>query len=745
MVNRKPGGRVCQALVYLSAPSPIWAEFYIADMDTCSYCDNRETANQTLLMYFGVDYYPEQWVHPYGGTPEQPEAAWERDAQLMAKAGVNVVRIGEYTWGLCEREEGKYDFAWLRRVMDTLARHDIKVVLGTPTSAPPVWLAQKHPEILPLDECGLLKHEGTRRAVCLASDVYWEYARKIVTEMARALGDHPQAIAWQIDNDVGGLQTEASFNEESRREWHLWLEAKYQTIARLNDCLGLSYWGQVVTTWEQVPMPKRAPTMHNPALLLDWNRFCSDTLVQFIKMQADVLHELCPTLPVTTNLRALQRLFDHFDMAEVVDFVSVETKTAITARSSELAADIDILRSLKKQNIRTPDGDCGFWAIEQKAGQVNWQDVNSLVRPGILRLFTYQLIARGASGVLYYHWRQPRIGNEKFYGAVLPHHLHEDNRVYREISQIGEELKLLAPVLQDTKVVPEVCILYSHENDWALQQPMQPNKHFNLREHIQLLYNALHDRNIPVDFARPTEDLSKYRLVFAPSLHLMAGGEADLLKLYVQNGGTLVGTFNTGLVDEHHIAPDTGYPHDLTDLFGLEVLEFDPLPPGEENHLVFKGNFPTNHMHPARLWCDIIEPKECQVVATYAKDFYAGRPAMTVNPFGLGKAVYLGTQSHQLFYYDLIAWLRQMCNLHPLLKVPDTVEVSLRQKDGTKVYFLLNHQSSPVRIQFYQPMHDFLTGNTFSGNYDLPPHGVLVLDEHPEAKAEPPGEAAATL
>lgn len=745
MVNRKPGGRVCQALVYLSAPSPIWAEFYIADMDTCSYCDNRETANQTLLMYFGVDYYPEQWVHPYGGTPEQPEAAWERDAQLMAKAGVNVVRIGEYTWGLCEREEGKYDFAWLRRVMDTLAKHDIKVILGTPTSAPPVWLARKHPEILPLDECGLLKHEGTRRAVCLASDVYWEYAKKIVAEMARALGDHPQAIAWQIDNDVGGLQTEASFNEESRREWHLWLEAKYQTIARLNDCLGLSYWGQVVTTWEQVPMPKRAPTMHNPALLLDWNRFCSDTIVQFIKMQADVLHELCPALPVTTNLRALQRLFDHFDMAEVVDFVSVETKTAITARSSELAADIDILRSLKKQNIRTPDGDCGFWAIEQKAGQVNWQDVNSLVRPGILRLFTYQLLSRGASGVLYYHWRQPRIGNEKFYGAVLPHHLHEDNRVYREISQIGEELKLLAPVLQDTKVVPEVCILYSHENDWALQQPMQPNKHFNLREHIQLLYNALHDRNILVDFARPTEDLSKYRLVFAPSLHLMAGGEADLLKLYVQNGGTLVGTFNTGLVDEHHIAPDTGYPHDLTDLFGLEVLEFDPLPPGEENHLVFKGNFPTNHMHPARLWCDIIEPKECQVVATYAKDFYAGRPAMTVNPFGLGKAVYLGTQSHQLFYYDLIAWLRQMCNLHPLLKVPDTVEVSLRQKDGTKVYFLLNHQSSPVRIQFYQPMHDFLTGNTFSGNYDLPPHGVLVLDEHPEAKAEPPGEAAAIL
>jgi beta-galactosidase len=357
-------------------------------------------------------------------------------------------------------------------------------------------------------------------------------------------------------------------------------------------------------------------------------------------------------------------------------------------------------------------------------------------------MFTYQLISRGASGVLFYHWRQPRIGNEKFYGAILPHHLEGTDRTFKEISQIGEELKLLAPALQGSTVDAEVCILYSHDNDWALQQPMQPNKFFSLRDHIQLIYNALHDRNIPVDFARPSEDLSKYRLVFAPSLHLLAAGEADRLKLYVQTGGTLVGTFNTGLVDEHHMAPDSGYPHDLTDLFGLEVLEFDPLPPGEENHLTFKGSFPTSHMHPARLWCDVIEPKECQVLATYAKDFYAGRPAMTMNAYGLGKAVYLGTKSHQHLYYDLVAWLRQICSLHPLLKVPDTVEVGLRQKEGTKVFFLLNHQNSPVRIQFYKPMHDYLTGNTFSGSYDLPPHGVLVLDEHPEVKTEQPAEAA---
>jgi beta-galactosidase len=169
-------------------------------------------------------------------------------------------------------------------------------------------------------------------------------------------------------------------------------------------------------------------------------------------------------------------------------------------------------------------------------------------------------------------------------------------------------------------------------------------------------------------------------------------------------------------------------------LFGLEVFEFDPIPPGEENHLTFKGVFQTSHLHPARLWCDLIEAKGCQVLATYAKDFYAGRPAITMNTFGLGKAIYIGTMSHQHFYHDFVVWLRQICNLLPLLKVPDSVEVSMREKEGTRVFFLLNHQNSPVRIQFYKPMHDYLTGNTFSGNYDLPPHGILVLDERTEAK-----------
>lgn len=680
-------------------------------------------------MNFGVIYHPEQWVYPYGGAAENSEAAWERDAEMMAKAGINVVCMGDCSWGLCEPHEEWFDFGWLQRAMDLMGEAGIKVMLATPTAAPPVWLAKKHPELFSIDEQGLPKEEG----VCLNSDAFWDYSRRVVENMAKALGKHPQLIAWRIDHGACNNSLQTIFNEDTRRDWHGWLEAKYENIERLNDLMGLRHRGQIVAHWNQVPIPTGASFGHNPALLLDWSRFCSDTVVQFVKMQADLLREMTPKCPVTASLRRVNPCFDRFDLAQVIDFISIETSLTPDTSAAESACEIDLLRSTKKTDIHTPDSDESFWVIRQKRDPTS-KNVNSLLRPGVLRMLVCQLISRGATGVFFSQWRKPRFGPEKFHKGLIPHKLQANGRIYQEVAHLGDEVKLLAPALKNTRVTAETCILFSHDNEWALDQPVQMNPLFNLREHIQLFYSSLHDRNIPVDFAKPAEDLSKYKLVIAPSLHLLAGGEADLLKLYVQNGGTLVATFNTGLVDEYNMAPDTGYPHDLTDLFGLEVLEFDHLPPNQENHLTFKGAFPTSHLHPARIWCDIIEPGECQILATYAKDFYAGRAAMTMHTFGLGKAIYIGTQSHQHFYNDLIVWLRQMCNLHPLLKVPEHIEVSLREKDDAKIYFLLNHQDSPVRVQFYKPMHDFLTGNKFSGNYDLPPHGVLVLDEHNEGK-----------
>jgi beta-galactosidase len=682
------------------------------------------SATNQPTMYFGADYYPEHWVYPFDGTAEEPESRWEQDAQLMAHAGMNVVRMGEFCWGLCEREEGKFDFTWLRRAMDAFSRHGVRIVLSTPTAAPPVWLAQKHPEILPIDENGQPRREGTRRAYCMNSDVYWEHAKKVVRAMAEALGDHPDLVAWQIDNGVGRHNTEYAFNPETKRDWHAWLKSKYETVDLLNERMGLRFWGQVVNKHEEVPMPLPAPAVHNPALITDWRRFSSDTCVAFIRMQADLLREITPKTPVTTTIRPYAVQIDHFDLADAIDFVAMDSDAAVGHKSAENAMTIDIARSLKKGGEAE-----GFWVMEQKAGNVAWAEANSLVRPGVVRLFSYQLLSRGATGLLYFYWRMPRIGPEKFYGGVLTHDGLAKNRMFQEVMQVGTELQTLTPMLAGTQVQADVAILVSHPSDWALNQPMRPNKFFSQREHVQLFYSALHDRNILVDFARPTDDLAKYKLVIAPSLHMIAGGEADMLRLYVHNGGTLVGTFNTGLVDENHIAA-TDPPYEMSDMFGLKVLEFDPLPPGEENHITIKGSFPTTGLHSARLWCDIIEPMEgCQVLGTYAQDFYAGKPAVTMNQFGEGRAIYVGTMSSLPFYHDLITWLRQICGIAPLLRVPDQVEVSMRARGDYRIYFLLNHHAQNVHVQFFKPVRDCLTGKTISGGYDIPPKDILVVDE----------------
>ena len=680
-------------------------------------------------MYFGADYYPGHWVFPYDGSAEQPEARWEEDARLMAAAGMNVVRMGEYSWGLCEANEGQFDFAWLRRAMDILGRHGLKIVLGTPTAAPPLWLTRKHPEVLPMDEHGLRHREGTRHAYCLNSDIYWDYCRKVVSAMAAALGNHPDLIAWQVDDKVGRGSTEYSFNPETRRDWQAWLKSKYGTIEELNTGLGTTFRGQQVTAWNEIPMPMAAPDAHNPALLLDWRRFASDTCVAFVRMQVDILHGLCPTLPVTTNLRPFAAHFDYSDLADGLDFVALDTDEDAKNRPAERACLIDFARSLKKGGQRTPDGDEGFWAMEQKVGRINWGEASSLFRPGVVRLLCYQLISRGASGLLCQYWRPPRIGTDQFDGGVLPHSGITTQRMYKEIRQLGTELARLAPLLAGSKVVADACILHSQPSEWAADQSRRPNPRFHPREVMGYFYHALHGRNILVDFARPSEDLSGYKLVIVPALQLLSGAEVDALKLYVHNGGILIATCHTGLVDEYHIAPTTGLPYDMTDLFGMEVVEWDAIPPSDDNQLAVRTALPTTGSHPARLWCDLIEVATAQVLATYGRDFYAGTAVITMNDFGAGKAIYLGTVSHQMFYNDLIVWARTVAKIAPHFRVPDTIELCIRHKDGQRLIFLLNHGALSVRLQFFHPVHDHLTDAKLSGAYDLPAQGVLVLTE----------------
>ena len=233
--------------------------------------------------------------------------------------------------------------------------------------------------------------------------------------------------------------------------------------------MGLRHWGQTVSKWNEVPMPMAAPTIHNPALVLDWNRFCSDTIVQFVKMQAELLREISPQCPVTTNLRPLLHRFDHFDLAEALDFVSIESTAAIKPKSSELACEIDLLRSLKKNNIRVPRRRTGVLGHGTEGRQ---RCLAGSQFPGA---------ARACSGCSPTNWfpagptpscssggASPGLERRSSMGRWSPTMPAPTGGCSRRFRSLGEEMKLLAPSLKGTRVQAETCILYSHDNEWVL-------------------------------------------------------------------------------------------------------------------------------------------------------------------------------------------------------------------------------------------------------------------------------------
>src|SRR5271168_5344021 len=154
---------------------------------------------------FGVDYYPEQ----------TPAALWEKDAQQMQDAGVNTARMAEFGWSVMEPSEGKFDFSLFDRAIETLGRHGIKTILGTPTAAPPKWLTHKYPEVLNVSQTGQPVNDQSRRQYCYNSPVYRQFSRKIVEALAMHYRDNTNIVGWQIDNEMNNENPEC-FSESCR-------------------------------------------------------------------------------------------------------------------------------------------------------------------------------------------------------------------------------------------------------------------------------------------------------------------------------------------------------------------------------------------------------------------------------------------------------------------------------------------------------------------------------------------------
>jgi beta-galactosidase len=661
------------------------------------------------MFRFGVDYYPEHW----------PEERWETDARLMREAGMNVIRLAEFAWVKMEPKQDVFDFDWLDRAIEIFHKKGISVLLGTPTASPPPWLAHKNPDILRVREDGLRVGYGSRRKNCPSHPLYRERSRSITTAMAEHFAGNPAVIGWQTDNEFG----DRCYCDICRKEFQTWLQQRYGTLDELNTRWGTVFWSHTYSDWEQISLPLStlgAPP--NPSLALDFKRFVSCAYERFQQEQIDILRATCPNHFITHDLMGFgYDGLDYFDLTKPLDFVSWNNYPIgfwhkLPYSPSLPALSHDAMRGLKNKN---------FWVMEHQAGPTGWQVVSPAPRPGVLRLWAYQSIAHGADGVVFFRWRTARFGAEQYWHGLLEHDGRAGRR-YNEIKQMGAELKQVADNFFGSEVKSKVAVLQSYDSRFAFQ--VQGNSdEFGYEKHIAQIYDVLWKRNLSVDVVSAMDDLSKYDLVIAPTLHVLTDTIAANLQSYVKAGGTLVVTPRTGVKDIDNVVVNQPLPGLLAELCGVIVEEYDAITPNISQAITFDVDGLAGQTLPVQIWCDILAPQVAEVIACYTQDYYAGKPAVTRNQFGQGQAIYLGAFGTDALYESVLGWLLKQNKIMSDIEAPAGVEISKRYQGDQAVYFILNFNASAQLINLPVAYQDLLANAAVSGTVQVGANDVLIL------------------
>jgi beta-galactosidase len=563
---------------------------------------------------------------------------------------------------------------------------------------------------------------GLRREYCPNNLLYHQHTEQIVRKMAAHYANNPAVIGWQIDNEFGDL----CYCETCRSTFHQWLQQKYSTLEKLNERWGTVFWSHIYTEWSQIPAPLNTARSHNPGLALDYKRFMSDTYRAYQKKQIDILRQHSKDQFITHNLMGFgYNQLDYYDNAANLDFVSwdnyirMQWNPQAKVDPSRAALSADTMRGLKKRN---------FWVMEQQSGGGGWEMVAVPPKPGELRLWTYQSIAHGADGILYFRWRTCRSGTEQNWQGILEHHGIPGRR-YEEVAQVGRELKKIGDQLSGSQIKPQVAFMQSYDNRFAFQ--VQPNNpRFSYEGHFHDLYRGFYNANIPVEIISEMDDLAGYKIVIAPAMYVMPSETADNLAQFASRGGIVVFTARTGVKDEDNKVVNTKLPGLVAEMTGVEVEEYVSMPIDEDNEVQF-GLPNLEETFSASVWADVLHPTTAKSIAWYMHDYFANQTAATMNHFGDGRVIYLGTFGDSSFYGAIARWVLEEANLLSLLVTPPGVEVAERWQNNQSLLFVLNHNKESQTITLPQDFTDLLTNSKICGKRTMNPYEVWILKPTP--------------
>ncbi|HLQ97185.1 MAG TPA: beta-galactosidase [Candidatus Dormibacteraeota bacterium] len=677
-------------------------------------------ASRVHKMLHGADYFPEQWV-------KYPEVL-DEDIRLMKLANCNVMSIGMFAWGKLEPEEGVFDFEWLDNVLDKFSENGIYCFLATPSGARPAWMSEKYPEVLRVGPNRVRNLHGKRHNHCYTSPVYREKISIINQKLAERYANHPAVIGWHVSNEYGG-DCHCDYCQDAFRDW---VKAKYETLDDLNHAWWASFWAHNISSWSQVesPAPHGENAVH--AMNLDWKRFVTDQTIDFYRHEIKPLKEVNPDIPAFTNFMEVKNFegLDYFKLAKELDFVSWDAYP--TWHDLQEDGDVASLFAFNHDLFRSSKDGQPFLLMESTPSLTNWQPVSKLKRPGMHYLSAMQAVAHGSDSVQYFQWRKSRGSSEKFHGAVVDHVGHENTRVFKDVTEVGDTLANLEQIV-GTRVDAEVALVFDTDNRWAVKDAQGPrNSGLHYEETIEQHYKAFWDQGVPVDVIDMEKDLSKYKLVVAPMLYLVKPEFGEKVEKFVENGGNFVTTYWSGIVNENDLVNLDGFPGPLRKTLGIWSEEIDGLYDGETNEIEMTQDniLGLNDHYVAHELCDLIHLEGAQALASYKKDFYAGRPALTVNAFGGGKAYYIASRNKGSFYLDFYTKVVDEVGVKRVIEseLPDGVTAQYRTDGEFDYVFLFNFAADTKQVKISDAEYtDLLKGSSVPQEVELTAFGVKLL------------------
>ena len=600
---------------------------------------------------FGGDYNPDQWS----------EETWDDDVCLMKKAGVNTVALAIFSWDRIQPQENRWDFGWLDRIIDKLGKAGIATDLASATATAPLWLYEKHPEVLPCDKFGHPVNAGSRQSWSPTSPVFKEYALTLCRKLAERYGANPYVTAWHMGNEYG-WNNRNDYSDNALNAFRLWCERKYGTIGALNQAWGTTFWGQEMNSFDEVLIPRfmGADSMVNPGQKLDFERFGNDMLLDFYKAERDAIAEICPDKPFTTNFMVStdQCCMDYADWANEVNFVSNDHyfHEGGEMHLDELACSDALMDSFA---LGKP-----WYVMEHSTSAVQWKPLNMRKRKGETVRDSLAHVAMGADAINFFQWRASAFGAESFHSAMVPH-AGEDTKLFRQVCELGETLQTLADAgVQGSELErSDTAILFSAESEWATRSETLPSMKLNHWHDVRDWYRAFLDAGTRADIMPLKYDWSDYKTVVLPTVLMLSAVDTRRLADFVAAGGRVVVGYATGLIDENFHTWLGGYPGAgnglLRDMLGIRGEEFNILGSGVEGEPeairlgaggeVALEDAAALNGATTRLWQNdvTVTGDRTQVLAMYAGEEadeweLDGMAAVTRNPYGAGEAYFVG-------------------------------------------------------------------------------------------------------